>query len=294
MAHHKHLVITGTGRAGTSFLVQYLHANGFDTHLGRNPDAELDAAAQAGLEDMLLPDALDELPYVVKSPWIAFDPASAIPPEVTVDAFIVPVRALEEAAASRVLIERAAIHRSAPWMADLPESFHHWGTVPGGMVHSLSAVDQARILAVGFHTLVHYAVQKDIPVVFLDFPRFIDDGEYLASKLAAVLPLQRERALAAHKALSDPSMVRAGREVKAVSQGGALGDADADRLALARELQATRRQLARTQERMEEMGARLAHQEAAMKLPPPLNTNAYVRLRMWWRQWRRARRHRAA
>ncbi|WAC28540.1 hypothetical protein [Ancylobacter sp. SL191] len=290
MSHHKHLVITGTGRAGTSFLVQYLHANGFDTHLGRNPDAQLDDAANAGLEDLLLPGQLDDLPYVVKSPWIAFDPASAIPPQVTVDAFIVPVRALEEAAASRVLVERTAIHRAVPWMADLPESFHQWGTVPGGMVHTLNAMDQARILAVGFHTLVHYAVQKDIPVVFLDFPRFIEDGEYLAAKLSAVLPLQRERAMAAHAALSDPSLVRTGREV----QAGLLSDADADRLAIARELQAARRQVAQTQARLEEMGARLANQTAAMTVSAAMNVNAYVRLRSWWRQWRRARRHRAA
>lgn len=291
MSHHKHLVITGTGRAGTSFLVQYLHANGFDTHLKRHPDAQLDDAANAGLEDLLIPGQLDDLPYVVKSPWIAFDPASAIPPEVAVDAFIVPVRALEEAAASRVLVERTAIHRAAPWMADLPESFHQWGETPGGMVHALNAVDQARILAVAFHTLVHYAVQKDVPVVFLDFPRFIEDGEYLAAKLSAVLPLQRERAMAAHAALSDPSLVRTGREVQS---GGALSNADADRLALARELKATRHQLAQTQAQLEEMSARMANQTAAMTVSAAMNVNAYVRLRSWWRQWRRGRRHRAA
>ncbi|MBS9477636.1 hypothetical protein [Ancylobacter radicis] len=215
-----HLVITGTGRAGTSFLVQYLHHNGFDTHLGRHPEATLDAAANAGLEDHLLTARLGSYPYVVKSPWIALNPETAIPPEVTVDAFIVPVRALEEAAASRVILERAAMHRSAPWMAEMPASFDHWGPVPGGMVYALSVEDQARILAVGFHNLVQYAIRRDIPLVFLDFPRFIEDGDYLFSQLSAVLPMERERALAAHAVLSDRSLVRTGDELRAAGGRG--------------------------------------------------------------------------
>src|SRR5271170_1882476 len=65
----RHLVIAGTGRAGTSFLVRYLTELGLDTTLARNGDrAGWDAEANAGLENMLISDA--DLPYVVKSPWI--------------------------------------------------------------------------------------------------------------------------------------------------------------------------------------------------------------------------------
>ena len=239
---NRHVIITGTGRAGTTFLVQYLHANGLDTHLGRRPDARLDEASHAGLEDTFLHDQADQLPYVIKSPWIAFDPQNTIPPDVTVDAFIVPVRALEEAAASRVILERAAMHRLVPSLSHLPGSFDHWGTVPGGMVYSLSTQDQARILAVAFHTLVQYAVCRDVPLVLMDFPRFVEDAEYLYDKLSAVLPLERETALAAHASLFNPSFMRTGRELETTA-GGTLSHEAADRLAMARELTAARRQL---------------------------------------------------
>ena len=64
-----HLIIAGTGRAGTSFLVRYLTELGLDTTLARNGDrASWDADANAGLENQLVCGA--NLPYVVKSPWI--------------------------------------------------------------------------------------------------------------------------------------------------------------------------------------------------------------------------------
>ena len=65
----RHLLIAGTGRAGTSFLVRYLAKLGLDTQLSRTgADANWDDAANAGLETLLLPGAAD-LPYVIKSPW---------------------------------------------------------------------------------------------------------------------------------------------------------------------------------------------------------------------------------
>ena len=65
-----HLFIAGTGRAGTSFLVQYLHALGLDTHLSRHADPSWSQSANAGLEDLPLTSGKDDLPYVVKSPWL--------------------------------------------------------------------------------------------------------------------------------------------------------------------------------------------------------------------------------
>ena len=65
----RHLVIAGTGRAGTSFLVRYLTELGLDTTLTRKGDAaDWDTEANAGLEDLVV--AGKSLPYVVKSPWI--------------------------------------------------------------------------------------------------------------------------------------------------------------------------------------------------------------------------------
>ncbi len=62
-----HLVITGTGRSGTTFLVELLTYLGLDT--GFDPvsvRSGIDPVAHAGLERDI---RSDDAPYVVKSPW---------------------------------------------------------------------------------------------------------------------------------------------------------------------------------------------------------------------------------
>jgi hypothetical protein len=95
----RHLVIAGTGRAGTSFLVRYLTELGLDTTLTRKGDAAAwDGPANAGFEDLLI--AGRTLPYVVKSPWIGEYIEQILKEErFKIDAFIVPVRDLVEVAA---------------------------------------------------------------------------------------------------------------------------------------------------------------------------------------------------
>jgi hypothetical protein len=64
----RHLLVAGTGRAGTSALVRYLTGLGLETHLSKNGEASIfDDAAQAGLEDLALRSFNPDLPYVVKS-----------------------------------------------------------------------------------------------------------------------------------------------------------------------------------------------------------------------------------
>ena len=212
----RHLLITGTGRAGTSFLVRYLTALGFDTHLSRQGDGAFwDESAQAGLEDIPLAGDPDTLPYVIKSPWLALHPES-LGRRVTLDGIIVPVRNLDEAAMSRVVIERQAIDRAAPWMAEADQCWDAWGTVPGGVVYSLEPLDQARILAVGLHRIIEYALMRDIPLALLAFPRVIEDGAYLHARLAPVLgrEIDPAKARAVHEQIADTDKVRTGREIE--------------------------------------------------------------------------------
>jgi hypothetical protein len=65
-----HILIAGTGRSGTSFLVRYLDALGLDTRMSREGDLWWSESANAGLEDLPLAQNLNNLPYVIKSPWI--------------------------------------------------------------------------------------------------------------------------------------------------------------------------------------------------------------------------------
>jgi hypothetical protein len=213
---HGHIFIAGTGRSGTSFLVRYLTELGLDTHISRRgKDAHWDEAANAGFEDLAVSSSPEALPYVVKSPWLYQHIGELIESKaVRIRVVIIPVRDLVDAATSRSLVELRAIHQAAPWMATLNKTWEHWGHTPGGAVFSLNPLDQARLLAVGFHILIETLVRADIPILFLEFPRLVEDGPYLFNKLQPWLPraIPEEQGLAAHRRVADVKMVRVRHE----------------------------------------------------------------------------------
>ena len=174
MAPRHHAVIAGTGRAGTTFLVKYLSACGVPC--GDITTLAHHEHARAGLEQSLLsPDAS----YLVKDPWLDEYLDQIDLSEVKIDALIVPVRSLQQAALSRVRQERASlIDSDQSRMAR--KSF---GTVPGGIRYSLSVVDQERILAVGQANLIEWAMVNEVPLYLLHFRRMVEDPEYLPATL---------------------------------------------------------------------------------------------------------------
>jgi hypothetical protein len=217
-----HLLIAGTGRAGTSFLVRWLAAAGLQTHLAGHATPAWHEDANAGLEDLPVVADWEAAPYVMKSPWLVevIDELLA-DPRIVLDGVIIPVRDLTEAATSRVVQELQAAHRKNAWMSGLSRSFEQWGTTPGGVVYSLDPVDQARLLAVSFHRLVQRLVKADIPVVLLDFPRLALDADYLFGKLRRFVPATIAQARAAHAEIADPEKIRVGRELAAMQAVGA-------------------------------------------------------------------------
>jgi hypothetical protein len=273
-ARRSHIIIAGTGRAGTTFLVQYLAELGLDTHVSRQGLEQLDANANAGLEDMPLVAAAETLPYVIKTPWIGeYVDEILASPDIRIDAAILPMRDLVEAAASRTILELRALHQNAPWMAQqLDKTWENWAVTPGGTVFSFNPMDQARILAVGFHRLIHRLVDAGIPVLFLGFPRFVEDGEYLFEQLRSILPetVTREQALAAHQRTAKREKVRAGDELGAPDKTFSVVPAalnypehdQVDRIALGREIarltQERAERDAQHQEAMAELGRRAA------------------------------------
>jgi hypothetical protein len=213
----RHLFIAGTGRAGTSFLVRFLAELGFDTHLSRKADSpSWDENANAGLEDAPFLTENEDLPYVIKSPWLyAYIDALIRSGTFRADAVVIPVRDLAEAAISRSVVERRAIHQNAAWMSELNPSWEQWGHVPGGIIYSLNPVDQGRLLAVGFHHLVQRLVAADIPIIFVAFPRLAEDSGYLLDKLRPLLAPEVGEAMfrAAHARVADESKIRVSGEI---------------------------------------------------------------------------------
>lgn len=275
-----HLLIAGTGRAGTSFLVRWLAAVGLRTHLATHGTPQWHEDANAGLEDLPVVTDWRAAPYVMKSPWLVevIDDLLA-EPRIALDGVIIPVRDLTEAAASRVVQELQAAHRKHPWMSGLSRSFEQWGTTPGGVVYSLDPVDQARLLAVSFHRLVQRLVKADIPVVLLDFPRLVQDPDYLFDKLRRFVPASLPQARAAHAGIADPEKIRVGRELAATQASGAAGSGGdthdrLDAAALRREVRrlgvalaeadraaaAQQEELAELRTRLEDQAAELARQ----------------------------------
>lgn len=267
-----HLFIAGTGRAGTSFLVRFLTELGFDTHLSRRSDAAAwDENANAGLEDAPFLDADNDLPYVIKSPWLYACIDEALSNGTfRADAVLIPVRDLTEAATSRSVVERRAIHQSAPWMSEQNPSWEEWGQVPGGIIYSLNPIDQGRLLAVGFHHLVQRLVAADIPVVFLAFPRLVEDAAYLVDKLRPLLPpgIGEDAACAAHARVADRSKVRVGNELQGTGRPprpqhvrgpGYASPAELEAAALKRELARLRHRLSTVEQEMTHLTEQVTH-----------------------------------
>ncbi|KAF1067250.1 hypothetical protein [Variovorax sp.] len=260
MKHH--LLIAGTGRAGTTFLVQYLSECGLDTHIARDQYRGYDEDANAGLEDLPLNDP--DAPYVIKSPWLFEYVERVLADEQTVvDAVVIPMRGIVEAAASRAVNELRARH-AMPGLHDDCKQWETWGTTAGGVVYSLNPIDQARLLALGFHELLHALVKRNVPIVLLDFPRFIEDPDYLYGALSATLgdSVDRASALRAHARVAEPSKVRIGRELAEPAAGAeAVGaprlafpnHAALDRSALKRELANASRRVAQLERQIAEL-----------------------------------------
>lgn len=162
------VVITGTGRAGTTMLVQVLTDLGLDT--GYTSEAKADARVHGGLEkDILAPDA----PWIVKAPALSGQLGDLIASgAVDVEHVIVPIRALDVAAASRV--------RSTRYGSNL--------RTPGGLIATPNATKQRAALAILEYELIYSVARFEIPLTLLHFPRFAQDWEYTYRQLSFLDP----------------------------------------------------------------------------------------------------------
>ncbi len=163
---HK-IIITGTGRAGTTLLVELLTELGLDTGFaGLARGQGYYEHCNAGLEhDIESPGA----PYIVKNPELCETlPDVLARGLVTIDFAVIPVRQLDSAAASRVRVGGT-------------------GSTPGGLRGTGDPSKQKAVLAENFYQLVETLTSHDIPHAFLQFPRFAHDARYAFEKLRPVL-----------------------------------------------------------------------------------------------------------
>jgi len=185
---HK-VIITGTGRAGTTFLVRLLTELGLDTGFSRhNWRTAYHGHCHAGLEqDLMSPQA----PYIVKNPGLCRTlPEALATGLLTIDHAIIPVRNLELAAMSRIAVGGSD------------------GSVPGGLWGTADPSAQRWVLAELFHTLIQTLVAHDIPHTFLLFPRLVEDADYTYGKLRFLLgDIGLAEFKAAFARVAEPSLV---------------------------------------------------------------------------------------
>jgi hypothetical protein len=192
MTQH-HIIISGTGRAGTTFLVQLLTELGLDTGFS-NVRSQIDPNCNAGMElDIREPNA----PYIIKSPWLCDYLDEVLKGgNVVADYAIVPVRDLYSAAQSR----RDVASKADPSLE--PDS------VPGGLWHTKEPGNQEMILTGQLYKLVYALAKYDVPIVLLLFPRFVNDPEYLYRKIGFALgDIKYDIFLKAFQVISQPELV---------------------------------------------------------------------------------------
>jgi hypothetical protein len=256
----RHAVIAGTGRAGTTFLVEFLHACGLETGIADDATSPRTERARAGLERRL--DNDPDSPYVVKHPWLFAYCDQLDMSRLQIDVLIVPMRDLMAAAESRVHQERLALlsdvhHRVLPGAQVA-------GRTPGGVLYSLDVVDQARLLAVGFHNLLRWAVRNELRLVLLDFPRLTTDCQYLLENLWPWLRdhCTREVARSAFASVARPDAVRVEEPTAAPAAGAVLAPGEPDRFVLERKALLERLEELETAEGKAVSAAAQAKQEA--------------------------------
>jgi hypothetical protein len=187
-----HLLISGTGRAGTTFLVQLMTELGLDTGFLNSKDG-MHPDCNAGMEWPLEEICKHTAPYVVKSPVDNKKISQVLEtPGVVIDFMIIPVRDLYAAAESR----RANAKRAGN------------AKTAGGLLLTKNPGQQETVLAVQFYHLVHVLAKHDVPMIWLHFPRLVKEEEYLYGKLKPALPGTDFSAFTrAFQAVSQPELV---------------------------------------------------------------------------------------
>lgn len=184
------MFITGTGRAGTSFLLQLLTDLGLDTGFSK----EVKRMFQGGSDDLTV-SAYNEIaragferdlfdpknPFIVKSPFLCDQVDSVLEAGIAIGHLIIPVRNLIDAAESRRHVQFLTMGNT------------NGSGVVGGLWDTENGQEQEAVLGAKLARLIEAGVRHDIPMTFLNFPRLVRDPDYTFEKLRFLLPLMRRR-----------------------------------------------------------------------------------------------------
>ena len=206
------LFISGTGRAGTSFLMQLLTELGLDTgysrDFARDPfkiadkdnDRKYFSQARAGFER---DPFCDKNPMIVKCPTLCDSLDDVLSAGIKVGHLVIPVRNIADAAESRRFVQNSVNENAGEEQT------------PGGLWGTRNLSEQEAVLSEKFGRLIESAVRNEVPMTFLSFPRLAIDADYTFEKIRFLCPLMHLSEFRRSFSLcSNPSLIhdfRAGR-----------------------------------------------------------------------------------
>jgi hypothetical protein len=187
----RRIIISGTGRAGTTYLVQLLTELGLDT--GEWAEKDYFPKARAGFERGIFEPSG---PRIIKSPFLCENVDAVLAAGIRIDHVVIPVRRFDEAAASRAYVQETA------------GGYKDGGAVEGGLWEAESADEQIAVLYRKFANLIESLVRNDISMTLISFPRSATDPGYLFGKLSPLMPgVSESRFRQAFLQISKPSLI---------------------------------------------------------------------------------------
>ncbi len=203
---HQKVLITGTGRSGTSFTMQVLTALGLPTGF-RSPEQAFNAERMCGQETEIPTDTpldrMGDYPRIVKDPKLVhtlrhFLDAGTLEP---VHVYVL-VRGVRDAARSRV------------------DRGMHWDPVANSERPDFARLhpdEQLRVqterLYAGLGMLLEALALYEVPFTTVLFPRLAQDVGYFADSFRRLLGgVERADVVRAHALIADPRAVHYGTE----------------------------------------------------------------------------------
>lgn len=156
------ILITGTGRAGTTFLIKLFTWLEYNTGWNKdNYKKNIQTSCNSGMERKYYENF-----YILKNPNFMHNIETIIKDEnIRIKYVIIPIRDYKLSAQSRVKN----------------------GKKNGGLWHAIDLNSQIQYYKNIMANYVYFMTKYDIPTIFIDFDKMINDKRYLFSKLNSIL-----------------------------------------------------------------------------------------------------------
>lgn len=158
----KKILISGTGRCGTTFLIKLFTFLDFDTGYTKiNYKSSIRRNCRSGMEK-----GYNDKNYILKNPRFIKNIKNIVNDKsIEIEYFILPIRDYEKSAESRV----------------------KHGKANGGLWGAEDKQGQINFYYKIISTYMLYYIKYNIPTIFLDFEKMVSDKEYLFEKLHPIL-----------------------------------------------------------------------------------------------------------